>query len=178
MKNITVKEYTELQDASLYDATLHFMMPFNSCCNKKMNINSMPYVNVKHCMRILPKIEGWNTVQELFEICFDVDADSFWSMPVTEFFQSKNYMIEEFDRAIKTEVKLLTGHSTNEHLWKMAGADKLQPYNDTLPLVQLGKMFGQYPFDLGRKPYGEIFSLLVQTKTQNEVEIEYQKLSK
>ena len=58
----------------------------------------------------------------------------------------------------------------------MAGADRLKPYNDTLPLVQLGKLFGQYPFYLGRKPYGEIFSLLAQTKTQNEVENDYQKL--
>ena len=87
-------------------------------------------------------------------------------------------MLVEFERIIANENTLLTTQTTDGHLWELAGADKLKPYSDTLPLLQLGKLFGQYPFDLGRKPYGEIFNLLAQTKAQNEVESEYRKLAK
>lgn len=86
-------------------------------------------------------------------------------------------MLAEFERIIAIENKLLATQTTDGHLWQMAGADRLKPYSDTLPLLQLGKQLGQYPFDLGRKPYSEIFSLLAQTKTQNEVENDYRKLA-
>lgn len=95
---------------------------------------------------------------------------------VTEYFSARKFMLAEFERIIITENKLLATQSTDSHLWEMAGADKLKPYSDTLPLLQLGRLLGQYPFDLGRKPYSEIFNLLAQTKTQNEVEAAYRKL--
>lgn len=143
-----------------------------------MDIAQMPYANVKYCIRLLPKVSDWDGVRQLFEICFDIDEKSFWKATVTEYFSAKKFMLNELQRIIKTENKLLSTMSTDSHLWDMAGADKLKPHSDTLPLLQLGKLLGQYPFDLGRRPYGEIFSLLAQTKTQNEVETEYRKLVK
>lgn len=178
MKNITLKQYTALPDTLQYDAVLPYLNPRNSFAGKSMNLNTMPYANVKYCIRLLPKINSWEGVAELFAICFEVDEPSFWDATLTEYFAARNYVVSAFEKLIAHENKLLSGISTNSHLWEMAGADKLKPYSDTLPLLQLGKLLGQYPFDLGRKPYGEIFSLLAQTKTQNEVEQEYQKLQK
>jgi len=178
MKNISLKQYTLLRDTIAYDLILDHLNPKNSFCSKQMNINTMPYANVKYCIRLLPKISDWNGVCQLFEICFDIDEKTFWKATVTDFFAAKKFVIAEFERAIITENKLLASLSTDSHLWEMAGADKLKPYSDTLPLLQLGKLFGQYPFDLGRKPYSEIFSLLAQTKAQNEVEAEYRKISR
>jgi len=176
MKNITIKQYTESQDAGQYDIILSSLKPVNSFAGKQMNVGSMPWANVKYCIRLLNKIESWETVAEIFEICFDVDADVFWKAQITEFYAAKKYLLRAFQSAMETEGKLLAGKSTDAHLWDMAGADRLKPYNDTLPLAQLGKQFGQYPFDLGRKPYSEIINLLAQLKIQNEVESEYQKL--
>lgn len=176
MKNITLKHYTRLRDTLEYDLILEHLKPKNSFGGKQMNIHTMPYANVKYCIRLLPKISDWNGVLQLFEICFDIDEKTFWKAPITDFFAARKFVVEEFGRIIAIENKLLATMSTDSHLWDMAGADKLKPYSDTLPLLQLGKQFGQYPFDLGRKPYGEIFSLLAQTKAQNEVENEYRKL--
>lgn len=176
MKNITLRRYTVLPSTLEYDSILEHLQPANNFRNRQMNSTQMPYSNVKYCIKLLPKINNWQGIQQLFEICFDVKEAVFWKAPITEFFAAKKFVIAEFERIIETENKLLATQSTDGHLWQMAGADKLKPYSDTLPLLQLGKLFGQYPFDLGRKPYGEIFSLLAQTKTQNEVETEYQKL--
>lgn len=176
MKNITLKQYSTLKDTSQYDAILPHLNPKNSFAGKTMNLHAMPYANVKYCIRLLPKINSWEGVAELFAICFETDETTFWNARVTEYFAARNYIVSAFEKLITTENKLLSGINTNAHLWEMAGADKLKLYSDTLPLLQLGKLLGQYPYDLGRRPYGEIFSLLAQTKTQNEVEQEYQKL--
>lgn len=178
MKNISLKQYTLLPDTTLYDCLLEHLNPKNNFAGRQMNINAMPYANVKYCIRLLTKIDSWTGVLQLFEICFDITGKQFWRRPVTEYFAARAFIVAEFERIIATEAKLLATQSTDGHLWDLAGADKLKPYGDTLPLLQLGKLFGQYPFDMGRKPYGEIFSLLAQTKVQNEVEGEYQKLSK
>ncbi len=178
MKNITIRQYTLLPDTIIYDTVLEHLQPKNLFCKNIMNISAMPYANVKYCIRLLAKVSDWQSITQLFEICFGIPEKTFWKARITEYFAARKYLISEFERTIATENKLLTTQSTDSHLWQMAGAEKLQPYSDTLPLVQLGKLIGQYPFDLGRKPYGEIFSLLAQTKTQNDVELEYQKLSR
>lgn len=178
MKNITIRQYTTLPDTTIYDTILEHLRPKNLFCKKSMNLSTMPYANVKYCIRLLAKVNNWENVIQLCEICFGVNEKTFWKARITEYFAARKYLISQFEQTIATENKLLTAITTDSHLWQMAGADKLQPYSDTLPLVQLGKLLGQYPFDLGRKPYGEIFSLLAQTKTQNDVELEYQKLSR
>lgn len=178
MKNISLKQYTLLKDTALYDSILEHLNPKNKFAHSSMNISQMPYANVKYCIRLLPKVNSWDGIKQLFEICFDVTEKTFWNAPVTDYFAAKKFMLAEFERIIITENKLLATQTTDAHLWQMAGADRLKPYSDTLPLLQLGKLFGQYPFSLGRKPYSEIFNLLAQIKTQNEVESEYQKLSR
>ena len=178
MKNIHIKYYARLPDTSLYDAWLDSIAPKNSFAGKTINLQQMSYANVKYCIRLLGKLNSWAQIQELFTICFGVEEHRFWNVRVAEYFAARKFLIAEFSRIIETENKLLNTMSTDSHLWHMAGADKLKPFSDTLPLIQLGKTFGQYPYDLGRKPYGEIFSLLAQIKTQNEVETEYTKLSR
>lgn len=178
MKNITIKQYTRLPDTLLYDCILEHLKPKNTFAGRQMDINAMPYANVKYCIRLLPKITDWAGIIQLFNICYNVTEAQFWRTPIAEYFSARKFMLAEFERIITTETKLLNTQTTDSHLWDLAGADKLKPYSDTLPLLQLGKLLGQYPFDLGRRPYGEIFSLLAQTKAQNEVELEYGKLSR
>jgi len=178
MKNLTLRQYTRLPDATAYDSILQHLKPKNTFAKKQMDINAMPYANVKYCISLLPKVSGWDGIQQLFEICYGVTEKEFWRARIVEYYAARKFMINEFTRVIATEAKLLNTLSTDSHLWHMAGADRLKPFCDTLPLVQLGRHFGQYPFDLGRKPYSEIFSLLAQLKTQNEVEAEYSKLSR
>ncbi|MFP9114913.1 hypothetical protein ACLI1A_13335 [Flavobacterium sp. RHBU_3] len=178
MKNLTIQQYARLPDTTLYDGILEALNPANTFAGKKMDIQQMPYANVKYCIRLLGKTSSWPDVVKLFTTCYGCTEKQFWKVRVVEYFGARRFLINEFTRIIQTETRLLHTLSTDSHLWHMAGADRLKPFGDTLPLVQLGKMFGQYPYDLGRKPYGEIFSLLAQIKTQNEVEAEYSKLAK
>ncbi|WP_294822647.1 hypothetical protein [uncultured Flavobacterium sp.] len=176
MKNITIKKYTTLASTAPYDLLLEHLQASNSFAGRSMEIRKMPYSNVKYCIRLASGIASWDNVQQLFAICFDVDERAFWNARVTEYFPARKYLIKQLQAVVDGEAKQLSGTATDGHLWDLAGAGRLSPFSDTLPLVQLGRQLGQYPFDLGRKPYGEIMSLLVQVKVQNEVETEYQKL--
>ena len=178
ISNISIRQYTLLPSTFEYNAILEHLNPKNRFGGRSMEMDKMPYANVKYCIRLMPKISDWETVCRLFTICFEITAAQFWRAPITEYFAARKFMLSEFERTIANENNLLATQTTDSHLWELAGADKLKPYGDTLPLLQLGKLFGQYPFDLGRKPYGEIFNLLAQTKAQNEVEGEYRKLAK
>lgn len=173
---MALRQYAALSDTSEYDAILEHLQPVNSFSGKEMDVQGMPYSNVKYCFRLFGKIDSWEVVQSLFEIAFDVTEEEFWGVPLSEFFSAKKYLIRAFEAAANAEAKNLSGNPTDEHLWLMAGADRLKPLGDILPLVQLGKQFGQYPFDLGRKPYGEVISLLIASKVQGEVEQEFMKL--
>lgn len=178
MKNLTLTQYARLPDTSGYDALLDHLKPRNSFGGKTMETSAMPYANVKYAIRMLRNLNSWEQICSLFAICYGVDEKTFWRSRIAEYFPARRFLLQELERIIMTEAKLLDTQSTDAHLWHMAGADRLTPYSDTLPLLQLGKLFGQYPYDLGRRPYGEIFSLLAQTKAQNEVETEYQKLAR
>lgn len=178
MKNIRIKYYARLPDTSAQEAWLETLPPRNTLAGKTLNLQQMPFANVKYCIRLLSKLNSWPQVQELFSVCYGVTEKQFWNVRVAEYFAARKHLLSEFKKLIATENKLLHATNTDSHLWVMAGADKLKPFSDTLPLIQLGKTLGQYPYDLGRKPYGEIFSLLVQIKTQNDVETEYAKQAK
>lgn len=175
MRNITVRQYSRLDDISEYEL-LENLRPKNLFRKRTMDINSMPYSNVRYCLRLLSKINNWQMVQQLFSICFDVPEKKFWRAPVTEYFAARRFLIQALEQCIANETKLLASANQDAYLWQMAGGDRLQPFGDTLPLIHLSKMFGTYPYDIGRKPYGEVFSLIVATKTQQEVENEYFKL--
>jgi len=175
MRNIKVKQLIVKGNIEDY-YILEMLKPVNSFAKKSMNINTMPWVEVKYCIKHLRTVESWGTVKDIYELCFKVTEKEFFNARIVEFYQSRKYLLKAFEDVIIKESKLLSSTSTDGHLWKQAGGDKLNIFSDTLPLIQLGKEFGIYPYDLGKKPYSEVLSLLVQSKRQNEVEAEYQKL--
>jgi hypothetical protein len=71
---------------------------------------------------------------------------------------------------------LLQTISEDIGIWEMAGGDSLNEFGDVLPLSQLAKIYGGYPFDYGEKKYIEIIYLLRMNNVQSKVEAEYQKL--
>ena len=96
MKNLTLKQYTSLKDTLEYDSLLIHLKPKNSFAGRSMNINQMPYANVKYCIRLLPKVNSWQGIQQLFEICFDVSEKAFYNTRITNYFAARKFIIAEF----------------------------------------------------------------------------------
>lgn len=170
MKNISIKDFATQPDVIEIDSILNFLNPKNTFLGKEVNIQSMPYTNVRYCLKLIKTVSEWSNVAELFNICFEVSSEDFWKSSVTEFYAARNHLMFEFKNIIETENKMFAQkHSKDLWKWDLAGVKRLEPYNDTISLDRLGQRYGVYPFDLGRKPYSEVFYLQCLVKTENEI---------
>jgi len=174
LKSPTLKQYYE-KPTALYTGLFSALKAKNGFAGQLLNVNAMPYINTRHCLKLLQR-STLEAALELFEVCFEVEQEIIWNAPAIEYFQAKAFIIQEFTILAEQEQKLFASKSEDEELWRRAGSDRLKPMSDILPLVNLGKLFSAYPFDMGRKPYGEVLNLLVAVKTQSEVEQDFYKL--
>jgi len=177
MTNITIKEYTELKDVSEYDV-LVFLKPKPIFGVHEMDVRKMTYEEVKSVTRTLRNFKDWNSVKNVFETCFKIDALTFWSGSIVDYFKAKNYIVKTFSDLLEREQKLLQSISKDSVLWEAAGGKRLDKFSDVLPLNQLGKIYGIYPFELKDYLYEEILLLLTIETVQNQVENKFNELKK
>lgn len=149
---------------------LKFLEPVNCYGVYKSKVKDLTYEQVKSVIRTIRNIKTWKDISDIFETVFGITNEQFLEGKVTYFFAAKNYVIKEFERIVKTENKLLSSISKNHGKWIAAGGERLNRFGDILPLNQLGKIYGVYPFELKDYKYTEILMLLTIEKEQNEVE--------
>lgn len=191
MDRITVREYITLQDTGVYDAVLPFLKPKNKLSNGRIDFNRLSYADVRKCLTMLKGIDSWEKQKNLFclaygiseedtketrNVMFDKINKGFWNCEIDEFFSAQNYLVKAFTDLVAREQKLLKSISVNTQLWEQAGGKRLDKFSNIMPLVQLGKIYGVFPYDLQHRPYNEILTLLVLHKEENEVNNEYEKL--
>lgn len=175
MKQITVQEFTQLAP----DKQLPYITLFTSLKQKdylKIKINELTYNEVRNIFKKLATSTDIEHVKDIFQIAFKIEEFEFYSLPLQNFFQIKKYMSNYFVNLQKKEVQLLQSVNEDTGVWDMAGGERLNEFADILPLSQLSKIYGGYPFDYGTKKYVEIIYLLRMNNVQGQVEAEYQKL--
>lgn len=175
MKQITVREYLNLPAVKRfeYDALLPSLKAKEWL---KIDINTLTYNEVKSIYKLLNSIKSIKDVKTVFEYAFKIDDVEFYNLPITKYFQLKKYLTDYFVILYKKEADLLRSISADIGFWEQAGGDKLNEFSDVLPLSQLAKIYGGYPFDYGTKKYVEIIYLLRMNNVQSQVENEYQNL--
>jgi hypothetical protein len=175
MKQINIKQYISLSDSEKfpYVALLAALKPKEWL---KIDINNLTYNEVKNLYKRLSKGETEEDVKEIFIRAFRITEREFYALPITKYFQLKKHISDFFVLLHKKESDLLNSVSADIGVWQQAGGDSLNEFSDVLPLSQLAKIYGGYPFDYGEKKYIEIIYLLRMNNVQSQVETEYQKL--
>jgi hypothetical protein len=175
MKQLTVSQYLKLNDTERlnYDVLLPALKAKEWF---KIEINTLTYNEVKSIYKLLSKAKDIKDVYKAFEYAFKIREDQFYDLPITKYFQLKKYLSDYFVILHKKESDLLNSVSADIGVWQQAGGDSLNEFSDVLPLSQLAKIYGGYPFDYGEKKYIEIIYLLRMNNVQSQVENEYQKL--
>lgn len=191
MNRITVKEYSMLKDTSIYDAVLPFLKPKNKLSDGTIDLNKLSYSDVRKCLMLIKNVDSWEKQKDLFCLAYGINEfdtkkshtvlqdkiiKGFWGCEIDEFFSAQNYLIKALKELLEREKKLLQSISVNQGLWEQAGGNRLDKFSNVMPLVQLGEIYGIYPYELQHKPYNEILTLLVCHKEKNEVNYEYEKL--
>jgi hypothetical protein len=175
MKQINVIEFIELSEAD----KLPYVTLFTSLKAKewiKIDINNLSYNEVRNIFKRLSTASEVEDVFKIFEMALNIDKAQFYQLPLQKFFQIKKYLNDYFVNLQKKETQLLQTISEDIGVWEQAGGDALNEFGDVLPLSQLAKIYGGYPFDYGEKKYIEIIYLLRMNNVQSKVEAEYQKL--
>lgn len=169
LPNITVEKLLKSKHYLKYDGVLKHI---KGQSNGK-DILQQSYTNVKYCISLLQKVNSFDNITEVFNILFGIDKEELMQMKVVDYYKLRNYLIETIKTINTNESKLAQGGNTDLAKWQFAGGDRLKPFDNTLPLDQLAERYKSYPFDLGKKPYSEIFYLIAMTKTLNEVNYNY-----
>lgn len=176
LKNIKLKTYKNKVDVSEYDNLLKYLQPKNDFRGLKLDTNKITYKEVRSLVKLLKTGNDWNSIFSIFEICYKVDKEAFYNGDIVDFYQARNFIFDYVVSTQKRESSLLQSIGVDTEIWKAAGGDRLNKFSDLMPLVQLGELFGVYPFDLENKPYNEILVLLVALKERGEVNQQFSKL--
>lgn len=176
MKQIKTKDYFKLIDVSEYDVILKHLKPKDNFEGNKLNFSVLTYKDVRSCIYLLNNLSTVENIEQLFCLAFGIDTDIFWNSKVQEFYACRNYLIKKFKDVQERESKLLQSIGVDSGLWMQAGGKKLDKFSNIMPLIQLGEIYGIYPYDLQYKPYEEILLLLVAHKEKSEVQNEYSRL--
>lgn len=175
MINLTMKEYMSCSNPLEYNFLIN-SKPKDFYGVYSSDINNMTYEQVKSVARTLRNIKTWNDISNVFETVFNINKQEFLLGKVTDFFSAKNYVIQKFKEIAEKESKLLSNITKDSVLWDHAGGKKLNKFSDILPLTELGKIYGIYPFELKDYKYKEILLLLTIETTQKHVDTEFNKL--
>lgn len=178
----TVNEYK----TGSYFADLYFilnMKPKETFQGSNVDINQLTYSEVKSVIRYLDRISKLNILKsidlgkDVIETCFKVDSLAFNSALITDYISTMKYLELFFIDIQKKESALLSSFNADTVKWLNAGGDKLDVHSDVLPLVQLGKIYGQYPYELQQRKYVEILKLLKIEIDLRNVDIKMSKAS-
>jgi hypothetical protein len=175
MKQINVAQFIKLP----LNEQLPYITLFSSLRSKewlKININELSYNDVRNLYKKLSKSTEIETVKSIFETAFKINEDDFYNLPLQNYFQLKKYLSNYFVNLQKKETLLLKSVNNDDGVWELAGGEMLNEFGDILPLSQLAKIYGGYPFDYGKQKYVEIIYLLRMNNVQGQVENEYQKI--
>lgn len=175
MKQITIKEYLELSEDKKvpYLALMQHLKPKE---HYKVNLDDLSYNEVKGLFNKLRTAKDEIDIKSIFISAFKITEVEFLSLTIQKFFQIKKYLSDYFVFLHKREQELLQSVGADGVLWEMAGGKTLEEFSDVLPLSQLAKIYGGYPFDFGEKKYIEIIYLLRMNNMQSRVDNEFNKL--
>jgi len=139
-----------------------------------VKIVELSYNEVKIVFKELTK-ENPN-IESIFTTTLKISKEEFLNLSIQNYFQIKKYIETFFVSLKQNEITLLQSVNADGAMWEMAGGNELNEFADVLPLSQLAKIYGGYPFEYGNKNYIEIIYLLRMNNKQGQVEQEYQKL--
>lgn len=173
MKQINVKEFLKLPISKQIEYT-SVLQHQKEKAIYPVKITELSYNDIKIIFKELSKDAP--NLELIFTKSLGMTADDFFSLPIQNYFVIKKY-IETFFVSLKNkEIQLLQSVNADIGMWEIAGGNELNEFSDVLPLSQLAKIYGGYPFEYGEKSYIEIIYLLRMNNKQSKIENEYQKL--
>lgn len=181
MKKLTIKELFLLsnEDRLEYDIFYKSLNHKDTFLGKPNLLNSLSYNEVKALFKLITNYNEKANITKTFCIVFGIEQEFFLNADASEFYACIKIVRASVESLMLNEKMILQRAETkNSAIWRSAAGDTLKPFNDLSPLVMLGAKFSIYPFDLGKKKYTQILSLLAFEAKQSDVEIKFNEMLK
>lgn len=173
MKQINVTQFLKLPISEQIEYT-SVLQHLKGKPIHNVKIAELTYNEVKMCFKEFQKDSP--NIEFIFTTSLKISKDDFFSLSIQNYFQIKKYIETFFVNLKHNEITLLQSVNADVGMWELAGGNDLNEFADILPLSQLAKIYGGYPFEYAEKNYIEIIYLLRMNNKQGQIENEYQKL--
>lgn len=176
-KDISIRDYFQLEDTTEFDIFIDSMKPSNRFEGGTFNESKLTFDQVEYIKNVLrePTIIG---VKDMFVICFRLRGDitmseeeQFFNASVFEMFAAKKYIQDFFIKLIEREQNSLVGIPDDKML-AVNGYERLAPFSHQLTKMQLAERFGKEPHEIGKWRYDRVFNIMVSDKVSNDIQRE------
>jgi hypothetical protein len=107
MKNITIEQYKNSENVLEYDNLLKHLNPKNEFLGNSLDVNKITYKDVRSLVKLLKSGNDWDSIYDIFDICFDVSKGRFYEASIVEFYQARNFVFDYVVSTQKREASLL-----------------------------------------------------------------------
>lgn len=181
VKNITVGEFFELEDASEYEIFVNTLNAKNYYLKKSCIFEELSFDKVEVIKLILNNPTKQN-IMDLFVDLFDIRTTKlktaeqrFLSESVFVLFSAKKY-IENFIRGINEKEKKHLAGEPDVKMQMINAGKRLEKVSHLLTKIDLAQMFSTTPQEIGSWKYTTVFSILVALKRQADVIKDYKEI--
>lgn len=180
IKNITVKEYLDLEDSSEYDVFIDNLKGINSFSNKKCYLDKLTFDEVEYLKKFLSNSPDLEDLIVLFSELFNLGSyrqsakDEFLNASIFDLFKSKKYIQDYIITIIEREIKVLSGEPDNK-LIMINASERMQPFSHVMSKMRLAEQFSTTPDTVGKWKYNKVFGYLVANKVNNDIQRDYSK---
>jgi len=179
--NISIEEYLLMEDTSKYDVFLHHMNPENKLCGNRCNVNALTFDEVQ-VMRAIFNEPKSDDLMELYLMLFQIRGNRnenplsiLMRESVFQLFKATNFIRDYIEGINKKEKEWLSGDE-NQVLTMLNASKRLAPFNHLLKKIELAKMFGVTPDEIGRWKYLKVFNILAGMGVQNDIQKEFNEI--
>jgi len=175
IKNISLLQYLELPEGNDYDVYMDILKPVNSFCGGSFDESKLTFDQHHTMISILnkPTLED---IQELFIHLFNIKRKGirsckhrFLNESVFTYFRARKVLSMSFETMYLSSVP-------DPKMDILNACERLAPWGRRLSMIQIGKMFGKFPHEVGNIPYTEVIHSLVPVKIVEDIKFEYSQL--
>jgi len=115
---------------------------------------------------------------EVFSYVYGVTEDEVLDASLTDVYRALNPVMAVIKSVRDLEIKMLGGgDEVKKALYKQAAGTLLDGFDYILPLIELGKTYGLYPYDISKKKFTEILVLRAAESRLSQVDKKFTELS-
>lgn len=168
--NISIDQFFKSSDVSKYETFMRWLKPYNLIDDKSSDLDELTYAEVSRLRGLLNDMSIEN-ILEIYELLYNIEPKRLLKCGVLQLFQTNRYilkwvkMINDRENAININIS-----EAQKIKYIAAGGQRLNQFKEVGTMINLGKMFGQSPEEIGDWKYHTVYLTLLYNSISMDVD--------